>query len=288
MYCESQAWRLCLGENLKPCPDSSCPAGGAGPGRSRMRSALGVRRRAGSPAPQSQLRPGNRSRAALARALRHEPVTERGAAREAAVAEVSAARKGRRAPRGGLGPPRAAAASGPGCRGRAGGGGPRAARGGARLGRCSAFGALSFPHRLSLPPAAPPVVPTCPRCPLNSRVLSFPAGPGLHRDHCRHLLPATCRDLCPPAGTPCAPGSGGLWHPRHAGCRGGIWCAVPRPALNEEGTVAAVPWLWASAGSSGALGVFLPAVGTTAMLTVLSLLIAWVSFPSVPVRCSKD
>lgn len=104
-------WSLscaCLpGRHPKRCPDSSCPAGGAGPaapacavspvsgvtkpGRWRLapRSLAQTRRRRWRPATRR-----DSSWAAVARAPRHAPVTERGAEREATVAEVSAARKG--------------------------------------------------------------------------------------------------------------------------------------------------------------------------------------------------
>lgn len=181
-----------LGETLKWCPDSSWPAGGADPDRSRMRSALGVRRRARSQAPNSPLarslaqprrgrwRPPTRrslTPAAVARALRHEPVTERGAERDAAVAEVSEAREGRWAPRCRLGPPRAVAESGPGQRGSTGG---AEARSLGEVPRTPA-GSLSMIYHFGtsliaawLSPGQPPcLVPTCIPFPLQSPVHSF-------------------------------------------------------------------------------------------------------------------
>lgn len=115
--------------------------------------------------------------AAVARALRHEPVTERGAERDAAVAEVSEAREGRWAPRCRLGPPRAVAESGPGQRGSTGG---AEARSLGEVPRTPA-GSLSMIYHFGtsliaawLSPGQPPrLVPTCIPFPLQSPVHSF-------------------------------------------------------------------------------------------------------------------
>lgn len=227
-----------------------------------MRSALGVRHPARSQGPNSPLArwlawprrgrwrlPTRRSLtpAAVARALRHEPVTERGQERDAAVAEVSAAREGRWAPRCRLGPPRAAAESGPGQRGSTGGAEAR------RLGEMPQtpagplsmiyhFGSSSIAARPSSPGQPPRLVPTCISCPLLSPVHSFhfSRDPAASFSRSAHPPP---RPLPPPsrklqASVPshrdflCPGRSGGLWHPGQCRMPG---AGFSDPASSERG-----------------------------------------------------
>lgn len=279
------------GRNPTRCPDSSCPAGGAGPaapacavrsvsdvaqpGRRRRspRSLAQTRRRRWRPATRRDPSP-----AAVARAPRHAPVTERGAEREATVAEVSAGRKGLRG-RGGVGPGRRVARA---ARRPEGGEGWFHPRRGCSL--SPAVGALGSPHRLVLWPARcfgahlfPLPTPTPARSfPLSrDSAAAFPAGPTL------------LRDLCLPAATT-FPRLAGIWFSsRRFLARWALPWPVAARAAQDAGTGLGalcpqrgkkagwgrwpgVPWLWASAQRSEAFGGLL-VVGIRSIYMVLRL-----------------